>query len=282
MFVGCPVLSNDESTVYITEDTLGDDSSDTKNPVVAFNMANGVELSRTVAPDLIGSSGAGPALSPDGASVYQFRSYEGLVRMSAADVTMLKVVPGGEDADSSVTYNPIISSDGSVIYGGGYIGGPFVAMDLASVAPNTTLLWESKTTELDLPPIIVDSDVAESQLIIYDRDQGSLEWRNAQTGTVLARDDGFNGGFGYQMSPNSGANRLYLAVEGNAYSYAMRSGTISPAPTFAPPTAAPTVSPTDPVPTSPPTPSGAFTAKGLSFLHAVGIATAVFAAGIVA
>ena len=278
---GCPVLSNDESTVYITEDTLGDDNSNTKNPVVAFNMANGVELSRTVAPNLIGSSGAGPALSPDGASVYQFRSYEGLVRMSAADVTMLTVVPGGEDADSSVTYNPIISSDGSIIYGGGYIGDPFVAMDLSSTTPNATLLWESETTDLDLPAILVDSDMAESQLIIYDRDQGSLEWRDARTGTVLARDDGFNGGFGYQMSLNDGANRLYLAVEGVAYSYAMGSGTISPAPTFAPPTAAPTVSPTDPVPTSPPTPSGAFTAKKLSFLHAVGIAAAVFAAGIV-
>ena len=84
------------------------------------------------------------------------------------------------------------------------------------------------------------------------------------------------------MSTNSGANRLYLAVDGDVYSYAMGSGTVSPAPTFAPPTAAPSVSPTDPVPTSPPTPSGAFAAKGLSFLHAVGIAAAVFAAGIVA
>ena len=274
---GCPILSSDESAVYITEDTLEDDNSGTQNPVVAFNMENGVESSRTVAPDLIGSSLAGPALSPDGASVYQFRSNGGLARMSAADVTALTVVPGGEDAGVSARYNPIISSDGSVCYGGGYIGSPFVAMDLASVAPNATLLWESETTDLDLPVVLMDSDVAESQLIIYDSDQGSLEWRDARTGTVLAKHDGFNGGFGYQLSMNGGANRLHLAVEGDVHSYSMGSGTVSPAPTFALPTAAPTVSPTDPLPTNPPTPSGAIIAKEISFMHAVGITIAVFA-----
>ena len=138
---GCPVLSNDETVVYIT-----DDSSGTRTPTVAFSMANGVELSRTIVTDSRASSSSGPALSPDGVSVYQFRSNEAMARMSAADVTTLTLVPGSRDAGVSTRYNPIISSDGSFIYGGGYIGRPFVAMDLASVAPNAILLWESETT----------------------------------------------------------------------------------------------------------------------------------------